>query len=59
MDKTFAFELIALFTICACFITYASVKGAKRNRGSKIIAYGYTALVWLCIIALTVLTIVY
>lgn len=59
MDKTFAFEIITLFIICACFITYASVKGPKRNLGSKIVAYGYTALVWSCIIALIVLTIVY
>lgn len=59
MDKKFAFELIMFFIICACFITWSSIKGPKRNTFYKVVAYGYTTLVWSCIIALIVLTVVY
>lgn len=59
MDKQFAFKLIGFFAICACFISWATVSGPKRNTVCKVIAYGYTTLVWICVIALTILTINY
>ena len=59
MDKTFLFTLIGFFVICACFISWASIGGPKRNFWCKVMAYGYAILTWIFIIALIVLTILY
>ena len=59
MDKTFAFELIGFFIVCACFITWSATGVAKANRTYRILGYSYAALTWICIVALTVLTILY
>jgi hypothetical protein len=59
MDKQLAFILIGFFVICACFITYAALGGSKKSLTCKWIAIGYAALVWVCIIALTAVTILY
>lgn len=59
MDKTFLFILIGFFVICACFISWAAVGGPKRNLHCKILAISYAVLVWICIIALLVITLIY
>jgi len=59
MDKQLAFILIGFFVICACFITYAALGGSKRSLTYKWIAIGYAALVWVCIMALTIVIILY
>lgn len=59
MDKTMAFILIGFFIICACLITWAAFGGPKRSIACKLMAYGYAALFWMCIIAMIVITIIY
>lgn len=58
MDKTFAFTLIGLFTVCACTIMWAALGGPKRNRVYDFFAYGYIAFMWICVIGLTILTVI-
>ena len=59
MDKQLAFYLIVAFVIIACFVTYSAISGPKRNKVCKFIAYGYTVFMWLCIVALSIITIAY
>ncbi len=59
MDKQLAFIMIGFFAICACFMTWAALGGPKRSIMCKWLAVGYAASVWLCIIALIVITILY
>ena len=58
MDKTFCFTTICFFAVCACFISWAAFSGPKRNRVCGFFAYGYVTLIWVCVIALTILTII-
>jgi len=59
MDKCFLFVIIIFFILCATCITWAALEGPKRSRSCKYLAYGYVSLTWLCIIVLTVLSIIY
>lgn len=59
MDKQLTFVIIGFFVICACFISWAAIGGPKRNIYCKWMALGYVALVWICIIALLVITLIY
>lgn len=59
MDKMIACFMIAFFILCACLITWGMVTGRKRNLVCKLMAFGYTAVSWICVIALVVMTIIY
>ena len=59
MDKQLAFILIGFFAICNGFITWAAFRGQKRNRICKSVAYGYSVLSWICVIAMAIMTVIY
>ncbi len=63
MDKTFAFMMIGAFAIIAlwitCFTIEAGVKKHYRNTACKSAMYGFTSMLWICTIALAILTIIY
>lgn len=58
MDKVFTYFLVAFFILCAAVITWGT-HGDKRNRAYKLMSYAYTALLWICVISLTVLIVIY
>ena len=59
MDKQFAFFTIAMLAICVGFVTWAAISSPKRSLGAKVFAYAYTTLMWVCIIIMTICTILY
>lgn len=59
MDKQFTFTLIGTLAIAVGFLSYAALEGPKRTIVCKVITLGYIAFMWLCIIALVVLTLLY
>ena len=59
MDKPLAFLVIGLLAICAGIVTYGVFDIQKRSLSHRIWAYIYVAFTWACVIALTVLTIIY
>ena len=59
MDKQLTLVIIVFFVICACFISWAAIGGPKRNIYCKWLAISYAVLVWICIIALLVITLIY
>ena len=59
MDKQFALCMIAFFSLCAILVTWAAIGAPKRDKACYVVAYGYAALMWACIITLTILTVLY
>lgn len=59
MDKTFAFILIAFFFLVATVVTKTSSTSEYRNTFCRIVLKSMIALMWLCVVALTVLVILY
>jgi hypothetical protein len=59
MDKTFAYILIAAFIFVAIVVTKTSSMTEYRNKFCRVIGRSMTALMWICIIALTTLVILY
>ena len=59
MDKTFAYILIAAFFIVAIVVTKTSSMTEYRNKFCRVVGRSMIALMWICIIALTVLVILY
>jgi hypothetical protein len=59
MDKQLAFIMISFFVACSVLITWAVLRGPKRNELCKWMASGYITLLWMSTVSLTVLTILY
>ena len=59
MDKTFAYILIAAFFIVAIVVTKTSSMTEYRNKFCRVIGRSMIALMWACIVALTILVILY
>lgn len=57
MDKQLTFIFIGFLALFVCLITWATFK--TRYYHCRWIAIGYTAFMWLCIIAMTVITFLY
>ena len=59
MDKTFALIIICFAALCACFVTWAAIGCPKVSKYGTLFSWIYTSTVWLCVIAMIVLTIIY
>ena len=59
MDKQLSFIIIGFLSLFSYLITRTIVGVANKNGTNKRWAIGYTALVWSCIVALLIITIIY
>ena len=59
MDKTFAYILIAAFIFVAIVVTKTSSMTEYRNKFCRVVGRSMIALMWISIIALTMLVILY
>lgn len=59
MDKTIAFILIGFFIVCACLSTWCAVSFPKINKYGRLISWIHASVIWLCVVAMVIITIIY
>lgn len=59
MDKTFAYFIIAAWIFAAIIITKTSPMTEYSNKFCRVVGRSMIALMWICIVALTILVILY